>query len=53
MYSEHDSLKPLDKLELLAIFHLLCEKDLSNIVAITMERKVLCKFIFKNESFKS
>ena len=53
VYSEHDSLKPLEKSELLAIFWSLCEKDLSKVVAITMERKVLYRFILNNESFKS
>lgn len=44
MYSEHDSLKRLERLELLALWSLY-EKDVSKIVAITMERKVLHKFI--------
>lgn len=53
VYSEHDSLKPLERLELLAIFWSFCGKDLSKLVAIIMERKVLYRFVLKNESFKS
>ena len=53
VYSEHDCLKLLERLELLAMFWSVCERDLSKIVAITMEGRVLYKFIFKKESFRS
>lgn len=54
MYGELCSLKPLEELELLAVFwsFLTHETDLPKIVAITVERKTFYKFLLKNESFR-